>query len=374
MILRIIVNIILAVDIFLYGMENDIYFDKVSYPICIALISISLSVYMLYIIKFKNIKILLGNILYMIIVTYLYPPSLAILTYMITEYIQVKGYKGRYILLSVYTILSIKIGLNYTHIFIGIVASIFTYEIMRYKQKILKLERSNYDLKEKNYKIEEIRKKENRISHQNVEAIKIEERNMISQKLHDNIGHTLAGSIMQLEALKIVIVNDREKGNEMLENIITNLRNGMDDIRKTLRKIKPNQSQVNINNLRLMLEEFSNKSKIITKLNIEGDLNEINLVYWKAIIECCSEILTNSMKYSNGELINIDISVLNKIIRLHIKDNGYYQGEIKKGMGLLGIEERIINLGGDIYFNNEDGFSNLIILKRGENDKINYSR
>lgn len=364
MILRIIVNIILAVDIFLYGMENDIYFDKVSYPICIALISISLSVYMLYIIKFKNSKILLGNILYMIIVTYLYPPSLVILTYMITEYIQVKGYKGRYILLSVYTILSIKIGLNYTHIFIGIVASIFTYEIMRYKQKILKLERINYDLKEKNYNIEEIRKKENRISHQNVEAIKIEERNMISQKLHDNIGHTLAGSIMQLEALKIVIVNDREKGNEMLENIITNLRNGMDDIRQILRKIKPNQSQVNINNLRLMLEEFSNKSNIITKLNIEGDLNEINLVYWKAIIECCSEILTNSMKYSNGELINIDISVLNKIIRLHIKDNGYYQSEIKKGMGLLGIEERIVNLGGDIYFNNEDGFSNLIILKR----------
>lgn len=159
MILRIIVNIILAVNIFLYGMENDIYFNKVSYPICIALISISLSVYMLYIIKLKNKKILLGNILYMIIVTYLYPPSLVILTYMITEYIQVKGYKCRYILLFVYIMLSIKIGLNYNDIFIGIIASIFTYEIMRYEQKILKLEKINYDLKEKNYNIEERRKK-----------------------------------------------------------------------------------------------------------------------------------------------------------------------------------------------------------------------
>ena len=150
----------------------------------------------------------------------------------------------------------------------------------------------------------------------------------------------------------------------MLDNIIDNLRDGMDDIRNTLRRIKPEQGQININNLKLMLDKFTNKCNIDTNLKVEGDLNEINLVYWRAIIECINEVLTNSMKYSNGELINVEISVLNKIIRLYIKDNGCYQGDIKKGMGLLGIEERIVNLGGDVYFNNEDGFSNLIILKR----------
>lgn len=150
----------------------------------------------------------------------------------------------------------------------------------------------------------------------------------------------------------------------MLDNIIDNLRDGMDDIINTLRKIKPEQGQINISNLRLVLEKFTNKCNIDTNLKIEGDLNEINLVYWRSIIECINEVLTNSMKYSNGDLINIEISVLNKIIRLYIKDNGCYQGDIKKGMGLLGIEERIVNLGGDVYFNNEDSFSNLIILKR----------
>lgn len=364
MIFKIIINIILSIDIFLYGMENKYYFERISHQVFIVFISISLLIYMIYIIKSKNKKILIINILYMTIITYIYPPSIVILIYLVSEYISQENYSWIYISLLAYIIISIKINLDYTNIFLGIVSSLFNYVFINYEVKILKLNQNNYELKERNYALEENRKIENEISFKNMESIKLEERNMISQKLHDKIGHTLAGSIMQLEALKIVNKSDIEKGNEMLESIIDNLRSGMDDIRHTLRKIKPDQSSINVNNLRVMIEEFSHKSKIKTNLNIKGDLDEINLVYWRAINECCSETLTNSIKYSTGDLINIDISVLNKIIRLHIKDNGDYRGNIKKGMGLFGIEERIINLGGDVYFDNEDGFSTLIILKR----------
>ena len=43
MIFKIIINIILAINVFLYGMDNQHYFNKVSYPIIITLISVSLS-------------------------------------------------------------------------------------------------------------------------------------------------------------------------------------------------------------------------------------------------------------------------------------------------------------------------------------------
>ncbi|MEG0909707.1 MAG: histidine kinase, partial [Bacilli bacterium] len=348
------------------GMETDIYFSKIRYPIIMVMICISLSLYMYYTIKKKDIKLLLINIIYMIGVTYVYPPSILILASMITEYVVIKKYNETYAIgiIFICVFATIKLGINYTNIFLGLLGSIFIYNIVNYEEKLFKLEKSNYDLKEKNYDLEERRKLENKNNYQSMEAIKIEERNIISQKLHDKIGHTLAGSIMQLEALKIIINADKDKGISMLDSIIDNLRNGMDDIRYTLKMIKPAQSEMSINNLKHMLDEFSEKSNIKTNLNIEGDLNEINLVYWKALIDCGREILTNTIKYSNGDVLNVHISVLNKIIRLHIKDNGIYKNKMKKGMGLLGIEERIVNLGGDVYFNNEDGFSNLIILKR----------
>lgn len=45
--------------------------------------------------------------------------------------------------------ISIKINLDYTNIFLGVVSCISTYEIINYQQKIFKLEKYNFDLKEK---------------------------------------------------------------------------------------------------------------------------------------------------------------------------------------------------------------------------------
>jgi len=366
MIYKIMLNLIISVNIFIYGLENHELFNKISYPIVAILICISLSLYMLYIIKIKNDNLLLINIIFMLIATYFYNPCFMIWAILGVEYILVKKYDVIYLysIIIVYFLGAIKVNLSYTNIFLGFVACILIYNSIKSEEKIHKLEKYNYDLKDKNFHFEETRKEENKINYNSIQSVKIEERNNISQKLHDKIGHTLVGSIMQLEALKIIIKSDEEKGFIILDNIIENLREGMDDIRHTLKKIKPNVEELNINNLKVMMDDFSKKSNIKTELKLEGDLNEINLIYWKNILECMSEIFTNGIKYCNGDSINIHISVFNKIIRVHIKDNGNYQGEIKKGMGLLGIEERIVNLGGDVYFNNEDGFSNLIILKR----------
>lgn len=366
MLFKIIVNIILTISIFIYGIENNIFLTNIKCSIIIALLCVGLSIYMLYEVKLKNEKTLLFNILYMSIVSYIYPPAIAMLFIMIIEYVQLKKYSQfiNYIIIFSYIFISIKLRLGYSNIFLGAIVLIFILEITNYEDINIKLKKENYELKEKNYELSQKNKIDNKVSYQNLESVKIEERNMISQKLHDKIGHTLAGSIMQLEALKIIMKNDEEKITLMLDSIINNLRDGMNDIRKTLRMIKPDQSKLTINNLKLMLDEFSKKSSIDTNLKIEGDINEINLVYLKSIIECINEILTNSMKYCNGDVINVEISILNKIVRVFVKDNGFYQGNISKGMGLLGIEERIINLGGNVYFNNEDGFSHLIILNR----------
>lgn len=366
MIYKIVINLILFISIFIYGMENRFYFENIRYSLVIFFICIGLSLYIYYILRNENIRILILNIIYMMGVTYIYPPTILILGNMISEYILIGKYSKYYLIgtILIYILAIIRFGIDYNMVAMGIIGSILIYVIVNYEEKINILEKLNYDLKDKNYALEERRKLENKINYQSIELVKIEERNMISQKLHDKIGHTLSGSIMQLEASKIIFDKDSEKGKIMLDNIIDTLRSGMDDIRYTLKVIKPEQGEIGINNIKLMLDNFSNKTCKNTELNVEGDLSEINIIYWRAIIDCIREILTNSIKYSNGDLININITIMNKIIRVHIKDNGCYTGKIKKGMGLLGIEERIIKLNGDVYFNNEDGFSNLIILKR----------
>ncbi|MDK2564668.1 histidine kinase [Romboutsia sedimentorum] len=369
MYIKIIVNIVLGFNIFLYGLDNNVYFGEINNSVVLSLICIGLSLYILNNLKIKKInkeKMFMINILYMSVLTIIYKPCILLLTSILTEYIQTRRNSKSYtfFMILIYFIIVIKIKLDYMLISLGILSIIFIYESINVELKKENVEKLNFDLKQKIYTIEESRKLENKLNYQHQEVIKIEERNILSQKLHDKIGHTIVGSIMQLEALKIIMNSDIDKSKFILDKICDNLRNGMDDIRTTLRKTKPIQSELGIENLRLILDEFSKEYKIKNKIDIEGDMKEINIIYWKVILNSINEILTNTIKYSNADLITVNISVLNKIIRIHIKDNGNVCKNIEKGLGLIGIEERVINSGGNVYFNNEDGFSTLIIFNR----------
>ena len=97
MIYKIILNLIISVTIFIYGLENHVLLNKISYPIVAILICISLSLYMLYIIKIKNENLLLINIIFMLIVTYFYNPCFMILAILSVEYILVKKYDVFYL-------------------------------------------------------------------------------------------------------------------------------------------------------------------------------------------------------------------------------------------------------------------------------------
>ena len=122
-------------------------------------------------------------------------------------------------------------------------------------------------------------------------SVKLQERNEISGAMHDKIGHTLAGALLQLEALGIILKKD---GNEKAVGIITNvtnlLRNGMDDIRATLRSIKPPIEELGINKIKLLLQNKLKDTSFKYILTSEGNLDLISRKQWEIIIEGIREL------------------------------------------------------------------------------------
>ena len=64
---------------------------------------------------------------------------------------------------------------------------------------------------------------------------KLEERNRLSQEIHDKIGHSMTGALIQLEAAKRVLDIDKEKASELLQNAINISKDGIENIRLTLK-------------------------------------------------------------------------------------------------------------------------------------------
>lgn len=190
----------------------------------------------------------------------------------------------------------------------------------------------------------------------------IEERNTLAQKIHDEVGHTLAGSIIQLEAVGLIMENDTARAGEMVRNVTENLKKGMESIRSTLRAIKPASEQLGINRLKLILEEFTLNNRIETELSYEGRLDVITHIQWGILTDNMREALTNSLKHSAASAIRVKIEVMSKVIKMEVRDDGRGEAAVKKGMGIAGMEERTGAAGGKLIIDGSDGFSVITLL------------
>lgn len=205
--------------------------------------------------------------------------------------------------------------------------------------------------------------KEKELNRQRVTIAKLEERNKIGREMHDKIGHVLAGSIMRLEAAKIVLNIDKEKGNKMIDESINNLRDGMNDIRGIIHKITPKSNEIGIQKIKEeMLEKFKDtdiKVHIIT----EGDLRRVSINNWMIFERVCRELSTNMIKYSRGKNIQIKINVFNKVITLSFSDDGIGCEDFNMGFGLRKIEEEIVLNKGHLIINSIEGFQVIVTIK-----------
>lgn len=333
--------------------------------VCILLIYIIVKM-IFFISKNRRIKII--SMIFLIVYTILssyYINNLFLLFFpinffIVTQYIKLPKWINVLFLVLITNVLKEKLFLEY--FLILPLDYIFCFFIYRADIKIKKLMEENDKLKDKNYKLQS--KTNNYMDYE--KKIKyvsaLEERNKIAQEIHDNMGHTISGSLMQLEAAKLLIYKDLEKSKDIIENTISVLRIGMEDIRKTLKNIKPSSEEIGINKIRLMIDEFKVTSGFKVKLIFENNIEQITIIQWKIICENIHEALTNIMKYSKASNVVIQIKILNKLIKVEVKDDGIGANNIKKGLGLAGIEERTAKLNGKVIIDGSNGFSIIILL------------
>lgn len=199
----------------------------------------------------------------------------------------------------------------------------------------------------------------------------LEERNKLAQEIHDRVGHAISGSLIQLEAAKLLLTNEsssresnsrKEQGLAILENVTGVLRDGMESIRATLRNIKPSVEQLGINRVKLLLDEFSASHPIKTILLHSGNLERISHTQWKVIYDNMYEALTNALKYSEATAITVKLDILNTLVKAEVRDNGIGAHVLQKGLGLAGMEERSQSCGGKVIIDGTNGFSVITLL------------
>jgi len=307
---------------------------------------------------------LIGSIVEILLCNYFVTPIFIIM--LPINFYEIFVGKIKFIYILIILTISMYIFNNNIIIYEYLLTSLFFllsyYFILNNKNKMEILTIKNDKLKEKNYKLLTNLNNQNGYKNQIIYTSQLQERNNIAQEIHDKLGHSISGSLMQLEAARLIMDKDSSQSKAIIQNTINVLRDGMESIRFTLKNIKPEVEQLGINKIKLLVDEFKDKREINASLYYSKNLEKISYVMWKIISDNIQEIFTNVIKYSEASNVKVTVEVLNTLIKIEIKDDGIGCPRIVKGLGLSGIEERTMNLNGKVIFDGSSGFSVIILF------------
>lgn len=189
------------------------------------------------------------------------------------------------------------------------------------KEKAIHLERKNQELLEK--------------QDYEVRLATLGERNRIAREIHDNVGHLLTRSILQVGAMQVVHGQNGEL-KEALDSVKNTLSDAMDNIRSSVHNLHEESIDLKLQ-LCTLIEEFHFCE---VKLNYEAaDLPKPLKYCFIAIVR---EALSNIAKHSNATQASITVLEHPALYQLVVEDNGTVKSPVDaNGIGLLNMKDRV---------------------------------
>lgn len=197
----------------------------------------------------------------------------------------------------------------------------------------------------------------------------IEERQRISQNLHDMLGHSLIGLRLHLDALNQVIDKDPVKSHQILDKSKGIIDHSLVELRETVNELKKTKE---LANLATALQELQSSISVTDKVKVDlqmyFDVNKLDISVKDMIYKTCQEFITNSIKHGQSSLITIKLRKIDDIMTMNLKNNGLDAKNIVASNGINGIKERVKKLNGQVNFgaNKPSGFKIDITIPIGE--------
>jgi signal transduction histidine kinase len=221
-------------------------------------------------------------------------------------------------------------------------------------------------LRRSNYELDAARSRLINYSKQIEKVTKLEERNRISRELHDSIGHNLTGILMQVDAARQVIEVDSNKGMKILESVYKNINSSIENVRQTVREIRPSKYQTHKSSTLELINRFSKETGINVEYKTSGTPHELLPSIEMVLYRNIQEALTNAVRHGGATNILVNIIYKHESTEVVISDNGTGCMEIIKGLGLSGMEERLEIIGGSIRYETKNGFLIHMTIPGGE--------
>lgn len=216
------------------------------------------------------------------------------------------------------------------------------------------------ELRKKHYELDEARKRIIDYARKVEDSAQAEERNRIAREIHDDLGHKLIRLKMMLDAVIQIMPVQADKGMEIIRQVRDQLTGSMETMRKTVRRLKPDETAVHGYSIEKLIEELSGDPGLTVEYNVHGMPYPIYPSCEIVLYRNAREAITNAIRHGKADQVAVDLYFQDKALVMKVSNNGVLPdraGVEAKGLGVSGMEERTRFLGGSLSMEWTDRFT-----------------
>ena len=186
-----------------------------------------------------------------------------------------------------------------------------------------------------------------------------DERRLISRELHDEVGQALAGVLVEMANLSNLIRNREEAAlSKKVDEIKRLLEESIGVVRNMALLLRPSMLDDLglVPALQWQAREASKRSGLWVKVAAEEVSDELTEDHKTCIYRIVQEALHNIVQHANARNVRIAVTQEPDRLLLSIQDDGRgFNPPQERGMGLIGMEERVSALGGRLVVESASG-------------------
>jgi signal transduction histidine kinase len=195
-----------------------------------------------------------------------------------------------------------------------------------------------------------------------------EERRHLARELHDEFGQSLSAIAAQAAAASHTAERECPSLHEECRGISRTTEHMMQTLRGTLVRLRP--PDVDELGLTLSLESLVaswngfEKGRTRFEISVTGEVDNLPPGVSASLYRIAQEAITNAAKHAHASRVQLRLEAGDPDIVLSVEDDGEAACTDltpKGGMGLLGMQERVVSLGGSLQFERrESGGARLV--------------